>query len=149
MDYKKLGETIKLLRKTNGLTQKELAKLMDVNIDTVRRYENGGVEPRLSKIELIAEILDVHPMELLISLYPTTETRRAIWCSDLKEKLRRFKLEGYDALKEEIEGFKEAFGFSITIEDYLKDEHTAIEGEEEEDYEKILALMEKHILNKK
>lgn len=41
MEKKTLGEFISILRKTNGMTQKELADLVNVSDKAVSRWERG------------------------------------------------------------------------------------------------------------
>ena len=61
----KIGNRIKELRKSKGLTQKQLAEKVDVNAVTITRYENDDREPNLGTLQLIAETLNVTVNELL------------------------------------------------------------------------------------
>lgn len=54
-----LGNNIKRIRKNKGLTQKELAEKLKVNINTIQNYENGRREPKIEVIKNLGEILDV------------------------------------------------------------------------------------------
>jgi len=51
--------TLMKLREAAGLTQRELAQLLDVTVTTVSGWENGRHEPRLSfsQTKLLTEIL--------------------------------------------------------------------------------------------
>lgn len=58
---------MKKVRKSKGLTQKELAELMGVSLKTIERYERGLTQPRLDVVKKLSGILSV-PISLLI--YP-------------------------------------------------------------------------------
>jgi transcriptional regulator with XRE-family HTH domain len=53
-----LGKRIAQIRKQRGLIQEELAAKVDVSIDSVRRWEQGKIDPRLSEMKKLAVILD-------------------------------------------------------------------------------------------
>jgi transcriptional regulator with XRE-family HTH domain len=55
---------VKLLRKTKGITQADLAGLMDVDIKTVKRLESGDYNPTLLTILSLANALGMNPKEL-------------------------------------------------------------------------------------
>ena len=61
----KIGNNIKTARKAKGLTQKELAKLLDCSHTTISKYEQGEIEnmPR-PRMNLLADILDISPVVL-------------------------------------------------------------------------------------
>ncbi len=65
MHINKVGNSIKEARKAKGLTQKELAKLLECSHTTISKYEQGEIEnmprPRMQKM---AEILEVSPVIL-------------------------------------------------------------------------------------
>lgn len=52
-----LGEKIRLLRKKNGLTQQELAKLIPISFSTFRRWEKNQHSPNVSELAKLAQIL--------------------------------------------------------------------------------------------
>lgn len=60
----KLGKRIKELRKAKGLTQENLAELIDVEPVTISRIERGVRFPQKENLELIAEKLDVKIKDL-------------------------------------------------------------------------------------
>lgn len=60
-----LGETIKILRKRNGLNQAQLAELCDITITYLSLIENGKKEPALSLLKTIARGLHV-PLPILL-----------------------------------------------------------------------------------
>lgn len=60
-----LGETIKLLRKRNGLNQSQLAELCEITVTYLSLIENGKKEPTLSLLKTIANSLQV-PLPILL-----------------------------------------------------------------------------------
>lgn len=65
METKTIGSFIAILRKANGLTQKQLAEKLCVSDKTVSRWERDETTPDLSLIPVIAEIFNVTSDELL------------------------------------------------------------------------------------
>lgn len=58
------SSNLKEMRKQKGMTQAQLAHLLNISVMTVRRLEAGTRVPKLKTIEDIAKILEVDPMEL-------------------------------------------------------------------------------------
>ena len=65
MEKKTLGSFIAVLRKSRGMTQKELAEELGVSDKTVSHWERDESAPDISIIPVIAEIFDVTCDELL------------------------------------------------------------------------------------
>lgn len=65
MDKKNTGGFIAGLRKSKGMTQKELAKLLNVSNKTVNKWECGDGYPELTLVPVIAGIFGVTSDELL------------------------------------------------------------------------------------
>lgn len=65
MERKTIGSFIAVLRKANGLTQKDLAEKLNVSDKTVSRRERDEGMPELPLIPVIAEIFGVTSDELL------------------------------------------------------------------------------------
>ena len=59
-----VGENIKVARKAKGLTQKEMASLMNTNQQQYSRYETGVHELGYQQIKLVCNILDISPNEM-------------------------------------------------------------------------------------
>lgn len=57
---KKLGLKIKELRKRKGLTQEQLAELIDMEQNSISVIESGRKFPTLGTLEKIAQILEVN-----------------------------------------------------------------------------------------
>lgn len=56
---------VKALRQAKGLTQADLAGLMDMDIKTVKRLESGIYNPTLTTILALYQALGLSPKELL------------------------------------------------------------------------------------
>lgn len=54
-----LGEEVRRLRTEQGLSQRELAQRTGVPQSVIARLEAGGVEPRLSTLDRVAQALGV------------------------------------------------------------------------------------------
>jgi transcriptional regulator with XRE-family HTH domain len=65
MEKKTIGKFISVLRRANGMTQKELGDKLYVSDKTVSRWERDECLPELSLIPAIAEIFGVTTDELL------------------------------------------------------------------------------------
>jgi transcriptional regulator with XRE-family HTH domain len=83
----KIGDNIKNARKAKGLTQKELAKLLNCSHTTVSKYEQGEIEnmPR-PRMNLLADILDISPI-VLFDLADKTKQPVENELSDIKRAL--------------------------------------------------------------
>lgn len=65
MDNIKTGVLISEIRKEKGLTQKQLAKQLQISDRTVSKWERGAGFPDVSFLEPLASILEVHVLDLL------------------------------------------------------------------------------------
>jgi ribosome-binding protein aMBF1 (putative translation factor) len=63
----KLATALIRLRLAKGLTQEDLAKMLNTKQESIARLENGGSLPSLSTMKKLAEALDA---ELEINLRP-------------------------------------------------------------------------------
>lgn len=76
MNNNKFGETIVLLRKEKGMTQKDLADKLGVTDKVVSRWETGKNYPDIETLKKLAEVLDVSVNELLQGDIKLAENRR-------------------------------------------------------------------------
>jgi len=60
MEKEEIGKKIKILRKTRGLTQQQLAEKLNVKRSTISNYEIGRRSPHIKELEEIAEALNVN-----------------------------------------------------------------------------------------
>ena len=65
MDKEKTGQLITELRKEKGLTQKQLADVLNVTDKAVSKWERGLSFPDISMLEPLSEVLDISIMEIL------------------------------------------------------------------------------------
>lgn len=79
-----ISERIKKLRSSNGLTQDELAKKLDVNRSTIAQWESGYTTPRVKMIEKIAAVFRMNASELLDGSSPARYPEGALFPSETK-----------------------------------------------------------------
>ena len=60
MEKDEIGKKIRILRKTRGLTQEQLAEKLNVKRATISNYEIGRRSPHIKDLEDIAEALGVN-----------------------------------------------------------------------------------------
>lgn len=65
MDNYKFGNALCSLREEKGMTQKELALILDVSDKAVSKWENGQAIPRINVLEKIAEVFDTSVEDLI------------------------------------------------------------------------------------
>ena len=65
MNQNEIAEFLKNLRKSNNLTQRELAKKMNVTPQAVSRWENGNSIPDINTLKQIAELYEISVDEIL------------------------------------------------------------------------------------
>lgn len=99
-----IGTNIKYYRKTNNLTQKELAASIGKTESSIQKYEAGKVEIPMSVLEKIAEVLNVNVFEISAKKYE--EFRQSV-LSDMKsEAIHMFRAAGYTAKELESGDFE-------------------------------------------
>lgn len=86
MDKKTMGSLIAALRKSNGMTQKDLAERLNVSDKTVSRWERDEGAPDLSVIPVLAEIFGITCDELLRGECDPPEQRGRIQFAQTTEK---------------------------------------------------------------
>ena len=70
----RLASSLIRLRLAKGLTQEQLAKLLDTKQESIARLESGGSLPSLSTVKRVADALDA---DLEISLRPRSKPDKA------------------------------------------------------------------------
>lgn len=60
-----IGENIKRLRESRGMTQEEMGAIADVSAMAVSQWENGRAVPRMGAVERIARYFGVTKSELI------------------------------------------------------------------------------------
>lgn len=61
----KTGKKIKMYRIANGLTQTELGEAVGLNANRIQQYENGARNPKMDRLEKIANILNISSYKLI------------------------------------------------------------------------------------
>lgn len=89
MERKSIGSFISALRKANGMTQKNLAELLNVSDKAVSRWERDECAPDLSLIPVIAEIFNVTADELLCGERKSSESANAKTINTRTEKQKQ------------------------------------------------------------
>lgn len=73
MGYKEdIGLKIRIMRKSRGMTQEDLAKAIDQSPSSITMYETGRREPNFETLEAIADAFNVSLYEFI----PVAETDR-------------------------------------------------------------------------
>ena len=62
-----VNEKIRLIRESKGLTQEDVAKKLDISVNSYGDIERGNTNLKLNRLEQIAEILGVQLPELVDS----------------------------------------------------------------------------------
>ena len=65
VDYKLIGERIKIKRRSKKITQEKLAELLDVTVGYVGQLERGITKINLDRLSEIADVLDTDITVLL------------------------------------------------------------------------------------
>lgn len=65
MDQQKIGAFLKELRKEKGMTQEQLAEMLNMNNRTISRWENGNTMPDFDILIELAKFYDVSIEEIL------------------------------------------------------------------------------------
>lgn len=65
-DLEAFGKELRYIRKSLKLTQKDIANRAFINIDTLRRIENGKVMPKQETLDLMSIILKRDLNEVLL-----------------------------------------------------------------------------------
>lgn len=62
------GDIIKFLRTENNLTQKDLAKVLGVNLSSIQKYESGAVSNlKMDTIRTLSEYFDLSPIVFIFA----------------------------------------------------------------------------------
>lgn len=71
-NYYGIGEVLRRLRKNKKLTQEELAKRMEVSVNTIKQYETNKREPQYQYLLKICDFFNVQPDFLQVQrhMYP-------------------------------------------------------------------------------
>lgn len=62
----RLGQNIRLLRKSRKLSQEDLAKSVGLNRGNIASYENGSAEPKICNLLKISRLFEVSMLDLAV-----------------------------------------------------------------------------------
>lgn len=77
-DKKEFGENIRKFRRIKGLSQENLAMVLNKTSATIARYENGEITPNAEQIHLICNELGIYEYELFNSTKKITNIENSI-----------------------------------------------------------------------
>ena len=60
-----IAEKIRYFRRMRGLSQEQLAERVEINVNTIRKYENGRRKPKIEQLKKIAGGLEISVIEFL------------------------------------------------------------------------------------
>ena len=95
MEKKTLGSFIAVLRKSQGMTQKELAERLGVSDKTISHWERDESSPDISLIPVIAEIFDVTCDELLRGEKSESTNKNSTECNIKKISLNKTDMQDF------------------------------------------------------
>ena len=84
-----LSSKIRFLRKQRGLTQEQLAEMVELQPNTISYIETGRGFMTVENVEKVAEALKVHPSELYITADLTSKEHQELK-EIILEKLNKF-----------------------------------------------------------
>lgn len=103
MDNLKIGQYIQHLRKSAGMTQKELADKLNISFQAVSKWENGDSLPDIGILVQLCEVLNTTTDKLLSGGNYAAVDRRPMYLEDVKK--------GFEC----IEAVGELFGENSTF----------------------------------
>ena len=65
MDYEKIGMRVRFFRRRKGLSQEQLAELVDISVPHMSHIETGNTKLSLPVFVALADVLEVRADELL------------------------------------------------------------------------------------
>lgn len=94
------GKRVRELRAGIGMTQPQLAEVIDMSVEWVRRIENGGASPSFDTITALAKALSVRPQDLFAGASPPLTNRIAVAVQGLSEDQLLWLIEGARLLQQ-------------------------------------------------
>lgn len=91
-----LNEKLKEIRILRGLTQKDVAKALNISVSTLSEYENGKYDPSLSRLFSLLDFYNIEPFhfikkgEEVINITNYSEiNKKKVYAIDALEKQNR------------------------------------------------------------
>lgn len=63
-DYKEVAQNLKIFRKTNGLTQHQVAQVLGIDRSTYAYYESGRTVPGLDSVDKLLKLFKINYSDL-------------------------------------------------------------------------------------
>ena len=109
VDFK---DRLRIVRKQHGLKQTDLADTLDVSVDTVRRWEAGSHEPKLSDVVNLASAMGVTVAELIGEVpLPKVEPRPIVQPQLRKKDAAKKIIVQVGSLRVEVPADTEGYAF--------------------------------------
>lgn len=101
LNYKLMGERIKTIRKERGLSQQQLAELVNISEPYISYVETGKKRIGLTTLVDISHALNVTVDQILVGIFPVPENKTAMVeiLSDCSEYEKRVIIEAGRAIK--------------------------------------------------
>lgn len=93
------AQRLKQLRIEKGITQKELADIVNVSQNAIYNWENGKREPSIDMISKLALALEVYTYDLLYDSETASEKKQ----QDISEVYMQFVKNGYLDLPDDVD----------------------------------------------
>lgn len=77
-----IGKNIKRIRKEKGMTQRELAEKLGITQSLISAYETGNPPQRITTLNKIADVLQVHVRELTTVPIKKEEEAKTNFCNN-------------------------------------------------------------------
>ena len=84
MDNLQTGKLIQELRKQKGLTQQQLADMLNLSNKTISKWESGTGSPDIANLPPLADALEVSVDELLRGELQTADTEKSVISNENK-----------------------------------------------------------------
>lgn len=99
---KEISKKVKMHRLKNGLTQAQLAELVDISTVHLSHIETGAVSMSLDCLLRICEVLDITPNHLLLPDFQIEKDHSLLreYMEDLTKDEKQFLLQMSSVLKE-------------------------------------------------
>ena len=106
MDYYKIGQRVRKIRKAKGLSQENLAEMLDISVTHMSHIETGNTKMSFGLVDKIAEILGVsldylaHDKEKEDNSYAKQISDMIVTCSDANKRVI------FDTIKAMVDSFE-------------------------------------------
>lgn len=98
-DYEYIGSEIKRIRRSKGLSQRDLSKIVDISVESIRRIENNYNNPRFDNLN---DILNALGIDFEITLMNEKGSSWETINNKINKINRNFSNTNYKTLQEDI-----------------------------------------------